>query len=371
MNLDSQLSGETTLLIVDDNRDMTENLCEIFTDLGYRTHSAFDLRGGLKQVRQVRPDVVVVDKNLPDGNGLSLIKPLHETCPLSACIVLTGYPSLESAMGALNAGAYSYLLKGAAVEEYVATVNRAVERVSLAKSKHALEGKLRQTERLAAIGALAARVAHEVRNPLAGIAGAVQVLGRRVGDSPEATETISDILNEVRRLDGFVKDLLLFARPVQAQRLVVSLTDLVERTLSLLSNHPGFRHMEVEVDVLADSDEIYVDPHLFHLVFQNLFLNAAQAQKLTGQIMVRLKTDPEGNRKLEVEDDGPGIRAEVKDHLFEPFHSTKSLGTGLGLSTVKKVLESHKATITVANNPSGGAIFTMLLPHVANQTSAA
>ncbi|GIW73100.1 MAG: hypothetical protein KatS3mg102_2642 [Planctomycetota bacterium] len=352
------------VLLVDDNVELLENLREILERRGYRVALATGCAEALELAQREAIDLAVLDKNLPDGDGLSLLGRLRERYPELAGLVLTGYPSLDSAIEALEAGAEGYLLKGAPVAELLAALERAAAHLRLLREKRALEARLRESERLATIGELAARIAHEVRNPLAGIAGAVQLMGRGLPRGDPRRATVREILQQIRRLDGFIQDLLLYARPVRVRRAAVSAHELFERAMAVLREHPAFSHIAVELDDEAPEQPLFVDAGQCVAALQNLLLNAAQAQAAqeAGRIVVRRLRTPQGGDRLVVEDEGPGLDEQAQARLFEPFQSTRERGTGLGLSTVKKIVEAHGGTIGGENREHGGARFTIELP---------
>lgn len=225
--------------------------------------------------------------------------------------------------------------------------------------RKATEARLREQASLAQLGRMAAVVAHEVRNPLAGIRGALQVIGQRM--APEATERgiVTEIVNRVDTLNAIVEDLLLFARPRPPVIRQVTFEMLTAKLRTQLSNDPAFAHIEIG---LAPSDaSLHVDPEMFTLVMLNLMNNAGQAMKGRGRIDVSLVQDGEWYH-VRVADVGPGIPGDVQARLFEPFFTTKARGTGLGLATARRIIESHGGTLTLTCPSTGGTVATIRLP---------
>jgi PAS domain S-box-containing protein len=221
------------------------------------------------------------------------------------------------------------------------------------------EAALRQQEALAQLGKMAAVVAHEVRNPLAGIRGAVQVIGRRLPrDGPEAA-VVTEIVSRVDTLNDIVQDLLLFARPRPLEVAPVSMRQLVDDSLGLLREDPRFAGIRVETAV--DDAVIVADPGQLKLVLVNLVVNAMQAMNAQG--VVRVGSHRRGDRQeILVSDEGPGIPPDVREHLFEPFFTTKSRGTGLGLATAQRIVASHGGEIRLECPPGGGTTAIVTLP---------
>ncbi len=222
------------------------------------------------------------------------------------------------------------------------------------------EAALRQQEALAQLGKMAAVVAHEVRNPLAGIRGAVQVIGRRLpADSPE-TAVIDEIVSRIDTLNDIVQDLLLFARPRPVEVAPITVRQLVDDSIALLREDPRFSGIAVETTV--DDTAIMADREQIKLVLINLVLNAVQAMPAQGTVRIAARSAGRVHELLVI-DQGPGISAEVREHLFEPFFTTKSRGTGLGLATARRIVESHGGTIRLDCPPQGGTTAVVTLPH--------
>ncbi len=215
------------------------------------------------------------------------------------------------------------------------------------------EQKLAETAALARLGEMAAVVAHEVKNPLAGIGGALQIIGSRLPEDAEDREIISDILKRIASLDVMVRDLLVFARPRLPKLVPVNLTQLLRDTASLLTKNPDFTAIKVEID----DDELHCQADLDQLrqVFLNLMMNAAQAMNGQGTINV-LARCVNGKCQIEIADRGPGISPEVRDRLFQPFVTSKHRGSGLGLAIAKRIIETHGGTISLEPRPEGGTV---------------
>jgi PAS domain S-box-containing protein len=221
------------------------------------------------------------------------------------------------------------------------------------------EDLLREQAALARLGEMAAVVAHEVKNPLAGIRGALQVIGARMTPESRDRAVVGDILLRLDSLNEMVHDLLLFARPRPPRLATVPIGPLVEATGLLLKKDPHFARVEVAVE--AGEDTVEADSELLQIVFSNLLLNAAQAMDGAGRVTVSV-IRRDGRCDVIVRDTGPGMPADVRDRIFEPFFTTKHRGTGLGLSTAKRLVEQHGGEIIVACPPGGGTAVTVSLP---------
>jgi signal transduction histidine kinase len=206
---------------------------------------------------------------------------------------------------------------------------------------------------------MAAVIAHEVKNPLAGVRGAIEVIGGRLAaDSPDR-EIVQEIVERIDRLNELMTDLLLFAKPPRARAAPVDLISLLTRTAALLSRDPVLSGVAVEIEGSAPA--IHADAEMLKIVFQNLLVNAAQAMQGRGTIHVRV-TPADGVARIAIIDHGPGIPADVRAKIFTPFFTTKSRGTGLGLPTAKQFIDAHHGRLELEPGPSGGTAVTVELP---------
>jgi PAS domain S-box-containing protein len=221
------------------------------------------------------------------------------------------------------------------------------------------EELLRERAALARLGEMAAVVAHEVKNPLAGIRGALQVIGGRLPETSRDRAIMGDIVARVDSLNEIVEDLLIFARPREPRLSPVSVAELLEGTAALLRKDAS--HATVDVAIAGDRPTIGADPEQLQTAFLNLLLNAVQASASGGRIRVTITSD-NGLCRVAIADAGPGIPAGTLDKIFEPFFTTKHRGTGLGLPTARRVVELHNGTIAVDCPPGGGTTVTVMLP---------
>lgn len=222
---------------------------------------------------------------------------------------------------------------------------------------HASREQLARTEQLRALGQMAAVVAHEVKNPLASIMSVLQVLTSRFqGDERRIME---QLLVRVADLNELVNDLLQFARPQQLVLTRVPLIPLLQDVVSALHADPKGAHVPVTLD--GPPVHLRASAPMLRRALLNLVLNAAQAMEDSGHIAIRWQLEGRA-AVLQVIDDGPGIPADVLDRVFEPFFTTRSRGSGLGLPIVRTAIENHGGTITVACPDAGGTVFTLRLP---------
>ena len=222
-----------------------------------------------------------------------------------------------------------------------------------------LEEKLRERAALARVGEMAAVIAHEVKNPLAGIRGAIQVIAGRLPDGSRDGAVLGDIVKRIDALDVLIKDLLLFARPPQPRRSAVEVIPLVTMTADLLAQDPLLKDVEIVVE--GSSPPLWADPDMLKIAVQNLLVNSAHAMEGQGRIDVAIGT-ADSSCEIAVRDRGPGIPVEIRDKIFTAFFTTKARGSGLGLATVKRLVEAHHGEVRLECPSSGGTVITLRLP---------
>ena len=221
------------------------------------------------------------------------------------------------------------------------------------------EERLREQAALARLGEMAAVVAHEVKNPLAAIKGALQVIGGRMPDASRDRAIIGDVVARVDSLNDIVQDLLVFARPREPELGPVALADLVENTVALMRKDPAQDGLIVQIS--GDRPIVQADVEQLKTAFLNLLLNAAQAGGHRGTIRIAIHAGDVA-ATVAIADEGPGIPEDVRGRIFEPFFTTKHRGTGLGLPTARRVIERHHGALDVECPPTGGTVVTVTLP---------
>jgi len=233
--------------------------------------------------------------------------------------------------------------------------------------KKQIEAQLRARETMAQLGQMAAVIAHEVKNPLAGISGAIQVISQRIGRESREGQILRDIITRISELDDVLGGLLAFARPPTPKLRECRLRDIIEQSKAFLADHPAHRHVQVVIG--GDDPTVIVDPPLVGRALLNLIINAAQAIE-TAELpppsprieIVVTATAPDV--RIDIHDNGPGLPPGVMGDLFTPFFTTKVAGTGLGLPIVKQTVEAHGGRIEAASEP-GMTTFSIVLPCLA------
>jgi two-component system sensor histidine kinase PilS (NtrC family) len=241
-----------------------------------------------------------------------------------------------------------------------------------------MEEQMKRVDKMAAVGVLAAGMAHEIRNPLASLSGSIQMLKSELTLDDSQQHLMEITLRESERLNALITDFLLFAHPPQTHKILYPIGKIIEETIDLFIHSPSF-HDGIRILRPNGSEEMQssIDPDQMRQVFWNLFINAAQAMSDGGEIRVQLRKgntwggtslplSPQLRKKewvkISIIDSGNGISPEEKEKIFEPFFTTKENGTGLGLSIVHKIIENHNGLIKVESELGRGSTFSIFLP---------
>ena len=229
-----------------------------------------------------------------------------------------------------------------------------------------MEERVRQSEKMAAIGNIAAGIAHEFRNPLAAISGAAQVLDQEVSPSSVSHSLINIIVRECGRLEANITDFLQFSRPAIPEQTWIPLAAVIDECWAVIRQSVSFKeHCRLQTSIPPNLD-CWADPHQLKQIFLNLIHNASLAMENGGVIEVEAReeapTDGQAVIVVEVKDNGCGIPATMLTDIFAPFFTTRENGTGLGLAIVKQIIEGHQGMVAVASTVGTGTTFTVTLP---------
>jgi signal transduction histidine kinase len=227
--------------------------------------------------------------------------------------------------------------------------------------REAVQERLTEAEHLAQIGHLAASLAHEIKNPLAGISGAIQVIRDSMKPTEPHRPILDEILRQIGRLDNTVKDLLIFARPKPPRFRKCNIQDVIAEALPVWRQQPEIQRVHFEYVNSRALPPIAADENQVEQLLTNLLLNAAQASKPGGLVRLTSTPQPDGIR-LSIEDRGHGMDQEVRRRAVEPFFTTKARGTGLGLSICKKIVETHGGALTIKSVVGEGTEVIVDLP---------
>lgn len=225
--------------------------------------------------------------------------------------------------------------------------------------------QLEHADRLASIGEMAAGIAHEIKNPLAGISAAVTIIKDDLVEGDPRSEILGEVIMQVQRLDKTVNDLLFFGKPSLPELACIDINDVIEKTLKFASQHRGLLNIEKRLALASGLPSVYADGKQMQQVFLNIILNAFQAMAGGGilTISTSLVSHQERNFvRIDFADTGPGIPAQVLEKIFTPFFTTKAQGTGLGLPICSKLIHLHNGELLVKSDDVHGTVFTIELP---------
>ncbi|MDM7460938.1 MAG: ATP-binding protein [bacterium] len=378
------------VLIVDDEEDLRYIYTRQLRGDGYLLDTAVDGADAIEKIRAHEYAVILTDMRMPRKDGLAVIAAAREHLPEAEIIVLTGHGSLENALQAFKAGnIFEYLLKPLDDIGVLNTVvARAIERRNLRKHNRELFEQLQrayeelrqksealiQQEKMSAIGALAAGVAHELNNPLTAVVGFAQLLAEKLqahrpdnwsdAEYERVQQALEHLVAGAHRSRDIVSSLLRFARASKPDARSLVEINQVLRDSFIFTEHLLLRHgIALEKHLAPDLPPVWGNMARLQHVFTNLLINAQQATPSGG--VVRVTSEPCEAPKgvwVHVEDTGEGIPPEALEQIFEPFYTRKAEGTGLGLSIAKQIVQEHGGEIRVVSELGSGSRFSVFLP---------
>ena len=268
---------------------------------------------------------------------------------------------IKDANGSLIPVEYSTSLVKSEYEEVLGAVEMFSDMTEIKK----LEKEVQRARTLAALGEMAANVAHEIRNPLGGIGGFAALLERDLDIDDPRRNLVKKIIEGVSRLNRIAANLLFYTRPIeprlQKQDIIKTIDDVL--LLMEVELEQEERNIEIIRDFPSNIQEVRIDPEIFQQVLLNIFKNAADSMENEGKLIVGVKgKNDEKNIVISVEDNGIGMSESVQERLFNPFFTTKPNGTGLGLAITKKIIDIHKGEISVKSEEGKGTLFEISLP---------
>ncbi len=247
------------------------------------------------------------------------------------------------------------------LEAFLSQGALAVSRALVYRDMSLKDKQILQAEKMAAIGELAAGIAHEIRNPLGIIAGSAETI--RKHEQRQIREEMTEyILEESKRINGLITNLLDFAKPKEPQFIHCDLREVLEKTLLLLSPQARTLGVEIKKEIPKEPVEISIDPEQMRQAFTNFGVNALEAMSQGGVLQVTLKENAEDRVLIQFSDTGKGIPRELQTKVFDPFFTTKEGGTGLGLSIAHRIVAQHGGSIFIEGGDQEGSTFTIHLP---------
>lgn len=225
-----------------------------------------------------------------------------------------------------------------------------------------LQEEIRRKEKLAALGGLAAGVAHEIRNPLSSIKGMASFFGGKFAEGSDDRQAAGVMIQEVDRLDRVISELIDFARPSELKLKPTNVNEMLTHSARLVQQDAGTKNIEIHCSGSDNLPQVQLDPDRFSQCLLNLYLNAIQSMDAGGILSINSSPGDYENIKITIADTGKGISPSDLRKIFDPYFTTKSTGTGLGLAIVHKIVEAHQGNIKVTSTPGKGTLFTIFLP---------
>jgi len=253
------------------------------------------------------------------------------------------------------------LLTRIAVPDKANPPGGAIELLHDVSERRRLEHELARAESLAGLGELAAGLAHEIRNPLAGIRSAFQIIADGLAPNDRRRAVMDEIRRQIDRMDRTLTDLLSFARPRALERRPCQVNVLLLETIGLMRGDPQMSDVEMTGDLDPTLPDVMLDPQQMQKVFFNIILNAGQAMPDGGRLAISSRRDND-RVFIAFEDKGVGMAPDVREQAFRPFFTTKTRGTGVGLSISQRIVEAHDGRLTCDSRPGEGTTLTIELP---------
>ena len=369
---------QVRLLLVDDEDDFRQALKRRLEKRGIVTFEANDGSTCLDVLARQPVDVVVMDVKMPGMGGIETLNRIKAAYSDTEVILLTGHAATEDGVAGIKAGAFDYLTKPVSFEHLLGKMNQAYDKIMAKKQREAaaefkirMEQQMVATERLAALGTLAAGVAHEINNPLAIIYEAAGYLASRLKkdihinnpDKAAFESALEKIANSVKRARAITHQLLSSVGKSETLLSEVDGAGLIAETVQLFQQQVKEKGIELILSADEKTHPIWTDPNRIRQVLINLVSNAIHATDRGGSVIVDVRSES-GGICLSVRDTGSGIPKENLEKIFEPFFSTKmpGQGTGLGLFVTREILEKLGGTIVVSSKIGHGTTFTVHIP---------
>ena len=373
------------VLLVDDEPSLRLTMSAFLKRAGYAVIAAANYESAAMQ-KPDEIDVAVVDINLPGKSGIDLLQKLCAVEVYIPVIMITGEPSLSVIPEIVRAGAYDFIAKPIIKDVLLNAVARAVEKKRLTDEKRRLEREIKRyaeelemrveertaelvethkrlvhQERIAALGRAAAEVAHEVKNPIAGLLLYSLHLQDVIAKPSEEAVLVGKILETLNHLNHRVEHILGFARPLSLTLHSGNLNQIIHDVLELLRPRVIANKIEVRLSLDQQTASWMIDESSMRGALMNLVVNAIEAMPEGGTLTISSNWTG-GTLQLEIADTGQGIGEEEMKNIFEPFYTTKAQGLGLGMPYAKKIIEQHGGGISLDSHPGEGTTVLIMLP---------
>lgn len=373
---------QSKVLVIDDEVGPRESL-RILLKNDYQVFCADSVNRGVEMLREVRPDVVVMDIRMPGKSGIEGLREIRALDPLIAVIMLTGYGALETAQEALRLGASDYIKKPFDTKEMMEIIRTNVRRTALNRKRAGTErdlqelnsrltSELAKKDRMASLGQASAELVHDLRNPLTVVLGYVQILSEDLqkarqtqsGTFESSSEYISMIERNIERCRALIETWQDLGKANRPPARPLSPANVLREVVDAQRALAAARHADIKLEVSDPAVQIAGDAVQLGRALQNIIGNALDALRPQGGCIAITAGVHEQGYRIVVRDNGVGIPAENLPYLFEAYFTTKTSnkGTGLGLFITRRIIEDHKGTIAVESRMGEGTEMTIRLP---------
>jgi two-component system sensor histidine kinase/response regulator len=362
------VSQKATILIVDDEEAMRDSCCQVLSKNGYVAQTAENGHSGLRKVREIKPDLVLIDLKMPEMGGMELLEKIREIDPTIVSVVITGYATIESAVEAMKRDAYDFLPKPFTPDQLRIVIERGLERRRLA----AESARLRREKEMMRENFITL-VTHQLRSPLASVKQYFGVIHE--GFVGEATDKQKEMIDKaegyIDRLLQLINDWLDMSR-IEAGRIAekfepISLAPILSEVLEILKPQAEAQKVIFELNAGDNLPLVSGDANCLKEAFLNLVSNGIRYNREEGKVTVTVKEQDDG-LVINVSDTGIGISQENLPFIFEEFFRVKNrqtqhiTGTGLGLPIARRIIEAHNGGVKVVSELGRGTTFSILLP---------
>lgn len=366
------------VLLVEDDQDHAELTVSILQDLKRRDDYQFRVdvaKTGeecLKAISDDQYDTILLDYSLPRMSGIEVLEKIRGMGIETPVIIVTGYGDEKVAVNSMKSGAYDYVVKEQGYLKSLPNVlRRVIDQYGQMQEKRCLEERLEKyqielemSRRLASIGEMAARIAHEIKNPLSRIRMGIDCITEQLNNDPSTKKSVEGILNGLETLNAIATDMLNYAKPISMELQNLDVNKTVDCSISALSDRIREDGVVIKRQYNTRLGSINMDGVRMKEVFVNIISNALDAMPSGGTLLIKtFRTKEEGMEYITFSftDSGSGIDDRDIEKIFNPFYTTKSQGTGLGLAIVKKIVELHGGRIVVTSRKGEGTTFTVKL----------
>ena len=385
-------NAKISVVIIDDDRNILELTSLILSKNGFQTYVAGFAQEGFELISRHSPELVLLDYMMPEMDGLSSLRQIKTRFPDTYVIMFTGKGSEEVAVEVMKNGASEYILKpfnnrnlverlesvlrireielhNRELQKHQEQLLLEIERWNLELLKRVREKtedlqnaqeEIAQSEKLAAMGYLSAGMAHEIRNPLNSISLFVQLM-RQTTTEPDQLDHQAKILKEVDRIDSIIRKLLDASRRTRVISSNVLINQVIDNAIEAFSPQIETRKIQVDRQYHCIPQPITADPSELEQIFTNLFLNSLDAMSRGGRLAIEV-FEKDGRVIVRVSDSGTGIAEDVLSSIFEPFFSTKSRGTGMGLPVAQRIARMYEGSMEVESTSPQGTTFRLEFP---------